>query len=153
VSLFGNTIPENTMNNAFKVAGAAAVIGGLLAGAGPVLAHHSAAMFDFTKTVTLTGTVAEVRWTNPHVTLLVDAKTEGGDQSTNWLIEMTSPSNLVRVSNWTRTSVKPGDNVKLVVAPLRESDNKGGLLRTLTLIDTGQSFSPNIYQRSEPGLD
>ena len=50
-------------------------------------------------------------------------------------------------------SVKPGDNVKLVVAPLRESDNKGGLLRTLTLIDTGQSFSPNIYQRSEPGLD
>src|ERR1700722_11083532 len=117
----------------------------ITAGIAPGAAHHSASMFDFTKTVTLTGTVAEVRWTNPHVTLLVEAKTEGGDQSTNWLDEMSRPSNLLRVSNWTRTSVKPGDNVKLVVAPLRESDNKGGLLRTLTLIDTGQSFSPNIY--------
>jgi hypothetical protein len=141
------------MNDVFKFAGAVAVTGGLLAGAGPVLAHHSAAMFDFTKSVSLTGTVAEVRWTNPHVTLLVDAKADGVDQPTKWLVEMTSPSNLVRVSGWNRTSVKPGDNVKILVAPLRENDSKGGFLMTLTLIDTGQSFTPNIYQRSEPGLD
>jgi hypothetical protein len=125
---------------------------GLLAGVSPVAAHHSGSMFDPTKTLTLTGTVAEVRWTNPHVTLLVDGKVDDADQPAKWLVEMTSPSNLVRVSGWSRTSVKVGDQVKVLIAPLRDSDTKGGSLKTLTLIDTGQSFSPNIREREEPGL-
>ncbi len=57
------------------------------------------------------------------------------------------------VSGWTRTSVKAGDRVKVILAPLKDSDNKGGLLKTLTLLDTGQSFSPNIRLREEPGLE
>ncbi len=130
-----------------------AIVGGLLAGAQAVSAHHSASMFDSSKSLALTGTVEEVRWTNPHVTLLVDGTVDGDSQINKWLIEMTSPSNLGRVSGWTRTSVKAGDRVKVILAPLKDSDNKGGLLKTLTLLDTGQSFSPNIRLREEPGLE
>jgi hypothetical protein len=66
---------------------------------------------------------------------------------------MSSPSNLVRVSNWQRTTVKIGDHVKVQMAPLREGSARGGNLKTLTLTDTGQSFTPNIRDREEPGLE
>ena len=110
-------------------------------------------MFDSTKTVTLTGTVTEVRWTNPHVTLLVHGKANPNDPDADWLLEMSSPSNLVRVSNWSRASVKIGDHVKVQMAPLRDNSARGGNLKTLILTDTGQSFTPNIRDREEPGLE
>jgi hypothetical protein len=50
------------------------LVGSIVLGSAPGVAHHSASMFDQSKTVTLTGTVVEVRWTNPHVTLLVNGK-------------------------------------------------------------------------------
>jgi hypothetical protein len=106
----------------------------------------------FLKTLTLTGSVVEVRWTNPHVTLLVNGKANEADENADWLLEMSSPSNLIRVSNWTRTTVKIGDHVKVQMAPLRDSGARGGSLKTLTLIDTGESFTPNIRDREEPGL-
>ena len=139
-----------------------ALVGGMVAigfAIAPGAAHHSASMFDPTRTVTLTGTVKEVRWTNPHVTLMVhgsaseNGKAGGNDQDVDWLLEMSSPSNLVRVSNWTRASVKVGDHVKVQMAPLRDNSAHGGNLKTLTLIDTGQSFTPNIRDREEPGLE
>jgi hypothetical protein len=137
------------MNTFTKLAGAVAVAGTM---AGTAAAHHSGSMFDSTKSVTLTGTVVEVRWTNPHVTILIEGKAGESEQNAQWLLEMSSPSNLVRVSNWQRTTVKAGDHVKVLMAPLRDSDRKGGNLKTLTLIDTGESFTPNIREREEPGL-
>ena len=142
--------------NKLKILGILSVASALTAGAHAAMAHHSAAMFDQSKTITLNGTVVEVRWTNPHVTILVDGKLEGADSTVDtaqWLVEMSSPSNLMRVSNWSRTSVKSGDKVQIKMAPLRDSDRKGGNLKTLTLIDTGQSFTPNIREREEPGLE
>ena len=53
-----------------------AIVGALI-GAQAVSAHHSASMFDSSKSLALTGTVEEVRWTNPHVTLLVDGTVDG----------------------------------------------------------------------------
>jgi Family of unknown function (DUF6152) len=134
----------------------AAVAGGMVAIAfaiAPGAAHHSASMFDATKTVTVVGIVKEVRWTNPHVTLLVNGRTTENDQDADWLLEMSSPSNLVRVSSWTRASVKVGDHVKVQMAPLRDNSARGGNLKTLILTDTGQSFTPNIRDREEPGLE
>jgi Family of unknown function (DUF6152) len=140
------------MNELAKFAAGLAVAGALMAGTHSAAAHHSGSMFDATKSVTLSGTVVEVRWTNPHVTILVEGKTADADENAQWLLEMSSPSNLVRVSNWSRSTVKPGDHVRVLMAPLRDSDRKGGNLKTLTLIDTGESFTPNIREREEPGL-
>ena len=84
---------------------------GLVASAYPVAAHHATTMFDHAKVVTINGVVKEVHWTNPHVGIYVDVV--GGAEPALWVIEMTSPGNLVRAGGWTRNSVKPGDKVIL----------------------------------------
>ena len=93
---------------------------GLLA-ALPLAAHHSFAIFDRDKQVTLSGTVKEFQWTNPHVFVqLVVKNTEGADEE--WSIEGASPNMLFR-SGWTNQSFKPGDQVTMVVNPLRDGSH------------------------------
>jgi hypothetical protein len=90
---------------------------GLLA-ALPLAAHHSFAIFDRDKQVTLSGTVKEFQWTNPHVFVqLLVKNTEGVDEE--WSIEGASPNMLFR-NGWTNQSFKPGDKVTMVVNPLRD---------------------------------
>src|SRR5262245_26679274 len=67
-----------------------AILAALLSG--PSLsAHHSAALFDVSKTLTLNGTVTRVDWRNPHVVIVVDVKTETGTAST-WEFETGAPA-------------------------------------------------------------
>jgi hypothetical protein len=98
-----------------------------LALAAPATAHHSFAMFDMQKTVTVTGTIAEFKWTNPHSWMHVEIADASGKVST-WAIEMTSPNNLVRVG-WRRSSLKPGDKVSVDIHPLRNGKNGGSLVQ------------------------
>jgi Family of unknown function (DUF6152) len=56
-----------------------------------VSAHHSTTMFDHSKTLTIRGTVVELRWVNPHVSLLIKGIINDGDEEEEWLMEMTSP--------------------------------------------------------------
>jgi len=66
---------------------------------------------------------------------------------------MSSPGNLARVGGWTRTTVKPGDRVQAELAPLRDMSERGGILRKLTLLDTGQVFITDIREQERPGLE
>ena len=109
---------------------------GLAATAYPVAAHHSTTMFDRDKTIPLAGTVKELHWTNPHVAIFIENTAAQGAAPGLWVIELTSPGNLVR-SGWTRTIIKPGDKVTADVHPLRDG-SKGGALRKITLVDSGQ---------------
>ena len=97
----------------------------LLAASGAV-AHHSFAMFDQTKTVTLQGAVKELRWTNPHVFIQVLVKNDKGAED-EWSIEMTSPEHLSR-TGWRPGTLKPGDKVTLNIHPLVDGDNGGQYL-------------------------
>jgi len=97
----------------------------------PASAHHSFAMFDQTKIMTLRGTVAEFQWTNPHVFIELDVP--GGGKVAHWSIELNSPNNLRR-QGWTRASLKPGERVTLRIAPLRNGVT-GGLFLDLTKED------------------
>ena len=124
---------------------------GLAAGAYPVAAHHSTTMFDRDKAVVLSGTVKELHWTNPHVAIFIDNTSGQGTAAGLWVVELTSPGNLVR-SGWTRTIVKPGDKVTAEVHQLRDG-TKGGGLRKITLVDTGQSYTYNIRDQERPNLD
>jgi len=93
-----------------RVALGITLIGALLVGALPLMAHHSfAAEFDATKPVTLTGTVTKVDWTNPHVWFFINVKDESG-KITNWGFEM-GPPHLLQNQGWTRTTMKLGDTV------------------------------------------
>jgi hypothetical protein len=111
-----------------KTLGLAAV---LLLGS-PVIAHHSFAMFDQKKTVSLKGTVTEFQWTNPHAFIHIDVP-DGSGGKHEWQVELNSPNNLKR-QGWKSTSVKPGDEVTLVLNPLRDG-KRGGLFVSVTLPD------------------
>jgi hypothetical protein len=100
--------------------------------AGVAQAHHSAAGIDRTKSVELVGTVKQFGWTNPHSWMEVDVPDQKGSTVT-WKVEMTSPAYLVR-AGWKSTTVKPGDEVKVSVRPLRDG-TPGGLFVSITLAD------------------
>jgi hypothetical protein len=91
--------------------------------ASSALAHHSFAMFDLSKTVTLEGTVKDFRWTNPHVFIQLLVENENGVDE-EWSIEMTSPEHLAR-AGWRPGTLKPGDELTLNIHPMREGV-KGG---------------------------
>lgn len=94
-------------------------------GATPVLAHHSFAMYQRDKTLTLSGTVKEYVWTSPHVMIQVLADTAKTGPVT-WQIEGSSPTVLAR-GGWTSTLLRPGDRISLGVHP-RKDGAAGGLL-------------------------
>src|SRR5436190_4334476 len=105
----------------------------LLAGsAAPAAAHHSFAMFDTGKPITLAGVVTAFEWTNPHAYIELDVAGEHG-AATHWSIELGSTSILQR-GGWKFTTIKKGDRVSAVVAPLR-SGEPGSLLVRVTLPD------------------
>lgn len=106
---------------------------GAAACAPAALAHHSFAMFDQSKQVSLKGTVTEFQWTNPHAFIHVEVANDAGGKET-WDIELNSPNNLKR-QGWSSDSVKPGDKVTLVANPLRDTSHKGGLFIAVTLPD------------------
>jgi len=113
----------------FKLIAAAAIVAcGLSTSAS---AHHSFAMFDSSKQVTLVGTVKEFQWTNPHTWIQVNVPTNG--KVVEWSIEGGSPNGLAR-RGWKSSSLKAGDKVTLVINPMKDGSN-GGSLKTVTTAD------------------
>lgn len=98
----------------------------------PAVGHHSFAMFDAEKIVTLEGTVKEFQWTNPHAWILLMVNDAQG-QPKQWAIEMNGPTGLVR-QGWLPKTLTPGMNVKAVIHPLRDG-NAGGQFLAVTLPD------------------
>ena len=88
-------------------------------------AHHSFAMFDRDKEVTLAGTVREFQWTNPHAFIEMDVPDDKGSTAEKWSVEMNSPNNLTR-QGWKSSMLKAGDKVSVTMNPLRDG-KKGGL--------------------------
>ncbi|HEX4023365.1 MAG TPA: DUF6152 family protein [Steroidobacteraceae bacterium] len=92
----------------------------------PAWVHHSYAMFDTSRKVSVSGTITEFHWTNPHASFKVSALTPTG-ASEVWAVEMGSPNNLVR-EGWKRTTLKPGDKVTVTMTPLRDGSPGGSYL-------------------------
>jgi len=123
-----------------------AILGAGLALAGiPALAHHSFAMFDQTKLMTLQGTVHEFQWTNPHSFIELDVTTAGKTQ--RWSIELNSPNNLTR-QGWRRTSLRAGDRISVRIAPLRNG-HSGGLFLDLRKAD-GTTLDSGLPKNGTP---
>jgi hypothetical protein len=103
------------------------VIAGLSATVLPVAAHHSFSVFNTNETKTVTGTVKEVEWTNPHIWLWVNVTNDKGGVDV-YAFEGMSPNFLER-RGWTRTTLKVGDKITIDYNPLRDGKN-GGMFRT-----------------------
>jgi hypothetical protein len=102
----------------------ALVLGVAAAGTAPAFAHHSFAMYEREKLVTLSGTVKDFVWTSPHVTIQV--LPDNGKAGAIWSIEASSPTVLAR-GGWTSTLLRRGDKVSLGIHP-RKDGQAGGLL-------------------------
>ena len=83
----------------------------------PLFAHHGTAEYDNTKTVSLQGTVKQLQYLNPHALIFFDVKDDKG-QTTEWTAELQSP-NLLRRRGWSRSTLKPGDQVVITGHPVK----------------------------------
>jgi hypothetical protein len=87
------------------------------------LAHHnSAPLYDASKSVTITGTVKEFRFINPHARVLVTVEDANG-KSQDWLAEGANAGVLRRIG-WTADKLKPGDKITITGAPSRDGSAK-----------------------------
>jgi hypothetical protein len=100
--------------------------------------HHSFAMFDLDKEVTLQGVVKEFQWTNPHVWLQIVVTDEKGT-ATEWSLEAGAPGMLTR-TGWKSSMLKANDKVTVVIHPLKSGAPSGSLMR-VTLPD-GRVMGP-----------
>ena len=99
----------------------------------PAFAHHSFAMFDADKTITVTGTVKEFEWTNPHAWVRVMVMDQATGKPVQWGFELGPPAQQIR-RGWKADSLKPGDTFTLKMHPLRDG-SRGGQLVEATLPD------------------
>jgi hypothetical protein len=89
-----------------------------------ILAHHGLeSQFDTKKTVTVTGTVQRIDWSNPHVRLYVDVR-DASAPLTTWEMDMGSP-NLQMMNGWKIDTYKKGDQVTVVFYPAKDGSNVG----------------------------
>ena len=112
------------------------------------LAHHSFAMFDMNKDVTLRGTVEQFQWLSPHSWLDMSVTDNAGKQ-TRWSLEMGAPSALYR-HGWRQASLMHGDKVTTTLHPLRDG-RRGGSLVSVTLPDGTQLFGSGGSAAPAPG--
>lgn len=108
------------MRSRVALAAVAAVLGLV---SGLAFAHHSFAMFDLSKQVTVTGKVTEVQWTNPHVWVFLEGAPAGGKKG-RWGVEFTSKVHLTR-RNFDPDMIKVGDNVEFTLNPYRDGQPGG----------------------------
>jgi hypothetical protein len=87
-------------------------------------AHHSFAMFDAGRSITLQGTVTQFKWTNPHSWLHVAARDERTGKPAVWAIELDSPARLI-TSGIRSDYVRVGDTVSVSFHPSRDGTRRG----------------------------
>ena len=81
-------------------------IAGLIAGAVPLVAHHSWPV-NMEKLVTVKGTVTAFAWENPHPMITLEVRTNEGKTET-W--QVGGPAiNRMEANGWTKGTLKPGD--------------------------------------------
>lgn len=111
------------------------------------IAHHSAAMFDHSKTVTLHGTVKNFQFTNPHSWLMVIVTGPDGN-SVEWGFEAEGPSTLLHAGILPK-SFRPGDKVTVTGNPMRDGRPAGSLISVVmadgSVYHTGPGAPPTPH--------
>lgn len=109
----------------------------------PALAHHSFAMFDPSKRMTIEGTVKTLQWTAPHAILWVQADRTGRYDAGLWSLELpTSPGNLSKMG-WSRTSLQAGDKVRVDIDPIRDG-RRAGSFKKAVVVATGKVLTVGV---------
>jgi hypothetical protein len=133
----GRTRLEGFMANKLAIGG---FLVGVVAFSVPLFAHHGTASFDTAKTVTVTGTVTEYVWSNPHVLVKVDAKDDHGTV-THWVLEAQNP--VTQTSRgWSKNLFKAGDAVSLDITPAKNNQPVGEIRGRIVI--NGKEFKESL---------
>ena len=114
--------------------------GSLAATCGVAAAHHSFAMFDQQNPIEVVGTVKEFRYTSPHCYIFLEIKAQDGT-SEIWNLEGSSPSLLLR-DGWSSSSLRPGDQLRMTIDPLRSGAPGGAWQPARTRFLDGRPIVP-----------
>ena len=99
----------------------------------PALAHHSFAMFDHEKTISISGTLKEFEFTNPHCWLHVSVVDAATGRTVDWSFEMGSIGQIA-AQGWKIDTVKPGDKITVEGYPMKDG-SRGGQYLSARLAD------------------
>lgn len=83
----------------------------LLALSAPLSAHHGASAYDNSALTTLSGTITEFQFIQPHPLIFLDVKDDNGNV-TKWYVEMTAPNHLVHFG-WNGHKLHAGQSIKV----------------------------------------
>ena len=112
-----------------------------------LFAHHgTGASYDGSKEITLTGTVTQFVWRNPHAQLYFDVKDESG-KVVSWSAELNSPGILAQ-EGWTRRMFNPGDVVTITVNPSKAGTSAGNTVRSKPILIGGKEVVPGRAGRT-----
>jgi len=130
---------EKSMSRSFKLA---LVVGLSFLFSVPLSAHHGTASFDTNKKLTLSATVTEWFWANPHCFLKFDVKSDNGEV-VHWVAETSNPADMTNVG-WNKQILKPGDEIKVTIEPVKNGRPAGRVLEVVlpngkTLYATGKN--------------
>lgn len=114
----------------------AALVAGVMALGLSLTAHHGTGTYDSSKSVTLSGTVTEFSFRNPHAALFFDVADPSG-RTVNWAIEMNSPG-VLRRAGWTKDTFKPGDQITITVRPAKAGTPVGLINRAQPVLVNGK---------------
>jgi hypothetical protein len=103
------------------------------------LAHHSAAMFDTQRRISVSGAVRQFQWMNPHCWIELDVQTARGIEK--WSIEMGSPADIFR-GGWKPGTLRAGDRIRVVLHPVREAMLRGTVHAGSFVSATGPTGEP-----------
>ncbi|HYR84226.1 MAG TPA: DUF6152 family protein [Terriglobia bacterium] len=88
----------------------------------PILAHHGNSAYDEKSPISITGTVTEFVWSNPHCQIYLDVNDKG--KVAHWSLESQSPG-ILRRAGWTRNTLRPGEKITITLAPAKNGEPVG----------------------------
>ena len=118
------------------------VLAAVLLCARPAHAHHSNVLYEVTKVVTITGTVKEFRWVNPHTWLYMTVD-DGKGGKTEWKVEGRAPG-ILRRAGWKTTSLVSGETVTVDMSPAKDGTHVGIIARVTKADGTVLSNQPSF---------
>ena len=133
-------IGTEDFNMRHKLAMIFAVAIGLFMISTSLFAHHGNAAYETDKKVSVSGTVTEWLWANPHCFLKIDGKNDKGEP-THWIVETSNPQDMARLG-WARNSFKPGDEVTLTIVPSKNERSIGRFVGKDNFLLNGKPFPP-----------
>ncbi len=105
-----------------------------LLAAGSLLAHHGTSNYATTgQTITVSATVTEFHWSNPHVYVLFDVTDDKGNV-VHWAGEMNSPG-VLKAAGWSKSTLKAGDHITVTLRPNKAGTPVGLVSRANMLVN------------------